>query len=94
MTKLADGRELCSRTELKRRLLKKLAVQNGTCGICGEPILDIQDAMLDYIQPPTGGHMEWSTRDDSWGNIQAAHSLCNMAKGLSKELRAHEQGQG
>ena len=78
VTKTPDGRELCTPAELRRRLLTKLERQKGICAICHEPITDIQEAVLDHKEPRGMGG---AFRDDSWGNIQAAHSRCNLEKG-------------
>lgn len=78
VTKTPDGRERCTPAELRRRLLKCLTKQNGICAICGHPIQDIRDAVLDHKEPRGMGG---AFRDDSWSNIQAAHDRCNMAKG-------------
>lgn len=78
VTKLPDGREICSPAELRRRLLKKVEKQNGLCAICQMPFADIRDAVLDHIIPRGMGG---ANRDDRMQNLQAVHDRCNMAKG-------------
>ena len=78
VTVLEDGRVICSRAELRRRLVKCLEKQKGLCGICDKPIADVQEATLDHIEPKGMGG-QW--RNDDWPNIQAAHVICNSQKG-------------
>ena len=61
--------------ELKRLITPVLhELQEGRCGICGEP-LAAQEAELDHIVPVfLGGN-------DDLQNLQAAHQDCNRSKG-------------
>ena len=76
--KLPDGREKCSKSEMRRRLPILLHKQGGMCGICLKPIEDFREAVIDHILPRGMGG---GSRDDSWKNIQAAHGICNLQKG-------------
>jgi hypothetical protein len=50
---------------------------DGLCGLCGEPIIDLDDLELDHILPLVHGGA------DHPSNLQPAHSLCNRWKGRS-----------
>lgn len=56
-----------------RRLLRK----TNLCGICGEPILRMNDATLDHIIPLAKGGVHAPS------NMQLAHDRCNSDKGDS-----------
>jgi 5-methylcytosine-specific restriction endonuclease McrA len=78
VTVLEDGRVICSRAELRRRLVRCLEKQKGICGICQNLISDVQEAVLDHIEPRGMGA---GSRNDDWSNIRATHVICNNQKG-------------
>lgn len=57
---------------------RKITEQNGRCGICKERFEDYTGIVPDHISPRGMGG---AFRDDHPENIQAAHALCNQAKG-------------
>ena len=57
------------------RLLSLLQSQNWICGICGMQIESAWDANVDHIVPRSKGGSGSRT------NLQAAHIICNSAKG-------------
>jgi 5-methylcytosine-specific restriction endonuclease McrA len=50
-----------------------------TCGICGKPILTFEEMVNDHITPGSG-------KDDSEGNQQPAHGICNLIKGSRRNF--------
>jgi hypothetical protein len=63
---------------MRKLLEQKVREQKFLCGICDEPFTDMREVVPDHIKPKKfGGY----ARDDSPGNIQAAHSGCNIWKG-------------
>jgi hypothetical protein len=76
-------REICSRAELRKRLLKKIEEQGGMCadpklGGCGQPLSDFRGVELDHKEPKGMGG---ARRDDSLSNLQALCVECNRKKG-------------
>lgn len=76
-------RELCNREEQRRRLLLKVAEQNGRCaapamGGCGQEFDDFRGIELDHIEPRGMGG---ARRDDHIENLQALCATCNRRKG-------------
>jgi len=80
--------EVCSKGELRRRLPILLKRQNNICGICGLPIEDCRDAVVDHIEPRPAG----CKKDSHWDNIQAAHSVCNLEKGSKRNFTLTPSG--
>ena len=78
VTRLPDGREICSAAEMRQRLLKKIKQQNGLCADCGKPFADVRDAVVDYI---VARGMGTGSRDDRMSNLHATHERCSIAKG-------------
>lgn len=71
-------RERRSPAAMRELLAKKVAWQNGLCGICLKPMDDYREIVPDHIEPRGMGG---ARRDDHPDNIQAAHSQCNLEKG-------------
>jgi hypothetical protein len=77
-------RELRSNGEIRKLLDRKIAAQNGICGICKEKFTDYSDVVPDHISPRGMGGA-W--RDDHPDNIQAVHWWCNGEKGSGRGRR-------
>lgn len=86
VTKIPDAHhprgyiEVCSPAEIRRRLIIKMRQQVCICGICGLPIFEFSDAVADHIEPNPAG----CKKDSHMDNLQAAHKLCNLAKGSQR----------
>jgi hypothetical protein len=50
---------------------------DGLCGICGRPIEDPDDTVVDHVVPISRGG------EHSYANTQASHYDCNLRKGLA-----------
>jgi hypothetical protein len=74
-------RELRSNAEMRKLLNRKIAAQNGKCGICEVEFTDYSDIVPDHIHPRGMGG---ASRDDHPNNIQAVHWWCNGEKGSSR----------
>ena len=74
-------RELRSNGEMRKLLNRKIAAQNGICGICKEKFTDCSDVVPDHISPRGMGGA-W--RDDHPDNFQAVHWWCNGEKGSTR----------
>jgi hypothetical protein len=73
--------EVCTKAEIKKRLMEKLR-QSNICGICGKPIVDVRDAVADHIEPQPSGCLKDSHRD----NLQPSHKICNLEKGSQRSF--------
>lgn len=77
--------EVCSKPEQRRRLMLKIAEQNGHCaakekGGCGLPLDDFRGVELDHIEPRSMG----CEKDSHMDNLQALCATCNRAKGSKR----------
>lgn len=77
--------EICSRRELRKRLLKKIEAQEGRCapkekGGCGLPLDDFRGVELDHIEPRSMG----CEKDSHMDNLQALCATCNRQKGSNR----------
>jgi hypothetical protein len=63
---------------MRKLLNRKIAEQEGKCGICNEEFSDYSEIVPDHKHPKGMGGA-W--RDDHPDNIQAAHCWCNEEKG-------------
>lgn len=57
---------------------KKIIAQEGKCSICRTEFTDRREVGPDHVEPRGAGG---AFRDDHEDNIEAAHNLCNLAKG-------------
>lgn len=74
-------REHRSPSAMRRLLERKIKEQHRLCGICGKEFDDARDIVPDHREPRGLGG---ARRDDHPENIQATHSLCNLAKGSKR----------
>ena len=62
-------------------MARKIAAQEGRCGICHEFFTNCDEIVPDHIVPKG---MRGAQRDDHPDNIQAVHRLCNFLKGARR----------
>ena len=74
-------REFRSPAKMRELLDRKIAEQNGRCGLCGEKFDDYTQIDPEHIEPKGLGG---AFRDDHPDNIQAAHRDCNARKGSQR----------
>ncbi len=83
---LGDGRQklnlktAAGKREYKARLALAWTKQKGRCALCGLPVA-LEEATNDHRVPRGLGG---GSRDDRIENLQAAHLLCNSAKGSKR----------
>lgn len=79
-----DGREKCSKAEMKRRKDRMLR-ENPICGACGEGFKDYYDVELSHRESKGIGG---ARRDDSLPNLYLMHTRGNRAQG-SRDLEEY-----
>lgn len=80
----ADGREKCSKAELRRRK-DSLLRQGKTCEACHEPFTDYRDVDLAHWQAKGAGG---AFHNDAMSNLTLLHSRANMECG-SMDLQTY-----
>ena len=80
-----DGyRYKLSKSEMQKVVDKKIAEQNGLCGICHKEMTDYSNIAPDHILPKGNGG---ARADDRPANIQAVHHFpCNTLKGSQRNF--------
>ena len=74
-------REIRNKSAMRRLLNRKIAEQEKICALCNKEFTEYEDIVPDHREPRGMGA---ARRDDHPENIQAAHNLCNLQKGSSR----------
>lgn len=84
-SRCARHRQPSPRVRWYRDLCDRIMAVSSLCGICGQPLGDKSDAVIDHIVPRALG----GTHDES--NLQAAHRSCNGRKSATLAGRRHRR---